>query len=156
MTSITTPLDAPRQDPRTRERTTARLLAVTSLVEGGFGVALLVAPVWVARVLTGVNASPELAAVMRLAGGIALTIAAWCALGRLSETGPPRSRPLDLVPGLVVYNGCAVAVIADALLRGVRAPLLLPALALHAALLVWCIVCLAREHKGRALTRRLD
>src|SRR6476620_4381139 len=66
MTSITTPLAAPRQDPRTRERTTARLLAVTSLVEGGFGVALLVAPVWVARVLAGVNASPELAAVMRL------------------------------------------------------------------------------------------
>jgi hypothetical protein len=156
MTSITTPLDTPRQDPRTRERATAHLLTVTTLVEGGFGVALLVAPVWVARVLAGVNASPELAAVMRVAGGIALTIAAWCALGRLSETGPPRSRPLDLVPGLVVYNGCAVAVIADAVLRGIRAPLLGPALAVHSALLVWCIVCLAREHTARALARRYD
>jgi len=156
MTSITTPLDAPRQDPRTRERATAHLLAVTSVVEGGFGLALLVAPVWVARVLAGVHASPELASVLRVAGGIALTIAAWCALGRLSETGPPRSRPLDLVPGLVVYNGCAVAVIADALLRGVRAPLLGPALAVHSALLVWCIVCLAREHTARALARRYD
>src|SRR5690349_3876542 len=75
MTSITTPLDTPRQDPRTREHGTAHLLAVTSLVEGGFGIALLVAPVWVARVLAGLHASPELAAVMRVAGGIALTIA---------------------------------------------------------------------------------
>lgn len=156
MTSITTRLDTPREDPRTREHSTAHLLSATSVVEGGFGFALLVAPVWVARVLAGLHASPELAAVMRVAGGVALTIAAWCALGRLSESGRPRSRPLDLVPGLVVYNGCAVAVIADALWRGVRAPLLGPALAVHSALLVWCIVCLAREHKGRALARRLD
>ena len=157
MTSITTPLDTPRQDPRTREHGTAHLLTVTSVVEGGFGIALLVAPVWVARVLAGIpHASPELAVVLRVAGGIALTIAAWCALGRLSETGPVRSRPLDLVPGLVIYNGCAVAVIADALLRGVRAPLLGPALAVHAALLVWCIACLVREHSARALARRSD
>ena len=83
----------------------------------------------------GSSASPELAVVLRVAGGVALTIGAWCALGRLSESGKPRSRPLDLVPGLVVYNGCAVAVIADALMRGVHAPLLWPALALHSALL---------------------
>ena len=86
---------------------------------------------------------------MRVAGGIALTIAAWCALGRLSETGPPRSRPLDLVPGLVVYNGCAVAVIADAMIRGVHAPLLWPAWALHSALLVWSVACLALEQEAR-------
>ena len=149
MTSITTPLDAPRQDPRTRERATAHLLAVTSVVEGGFGLALLVAPVWVARVLAGVHASPELASVLRVAGGIALTIAAWCALGRLSETGPPRSRPLDLVPGLVVFTGCAVAVTANAILRGVEAPLLWPAWALYSILLVWSVACLALEREPR-------
>lgn len=150
MTSVTTPLETRREDPRTRERATAHLLTVTTIVESGFGIALLLTPAWVARVLAGIeHASPELSVVMRVAGGIVLTIAAWCALGRLSEGGKPRTRPLDLVPGLVVYNGCAVAVIGDALVRGVRAPLLWPALAVHSALLLWCIACLALEHTER-------
>ena len=115
-----------------------------------FGLALVVAPAWVARVLAGIeHASPELSVVLRVAGGIPLAIGAWCVLGRLSESGRRRSRPLDLVPGLVVYNGCAVAVLADAVISHVRAPLLLPALALHATLLVWCVACLARERTAR-------
>jgi uncharacterized protein YjeT (DUF2065 family) len=147
--SVATSLDTPRQNPRTRERATCHLLAFMSIVQVVLGLALLIVPVWTTRLLAGVNASPELAVVLRVAGGIALTIGAWCALGRLSEDGKPRSRPLDLVPGLVVYNACAVAVIADALMRGIRAPLLWPALGLHLALLLWCIACLTLEHAGR-------
>jgi hypothetical protein len=48
-----------------------------------------------------------------------------------------------------VYYGCTVAILADAIVRGVRAPLLVPAMALHSALLVWCIVCLAVERTVR-------
>jgi hypothetical protein len=92
---------------------------------------------------------PEMAVVLRVAGIGVLLIGAWCALGRLSESGHPRSRPLDLVPGLVVYNGCAAAILADAVLRGSRAPLVWPALVLHAALLICCLACLALEHKSR-------
>jgi len=150
MTSVTTPQETRRQDPRQRERATARLLVATSIVQCTLGLALLLVPASVARLLAGVDPTwPELAVVLRVAGGFALTIGAWCALGRLSESGKPRSRPLDLVPGLVVYNGCAVAVIGDALMRGIRAPLLWPALGLHLALLLWCIGCLALEHAAR-------
>jgi hypothetical protein len=150
MTSVTTPQEARRQDPRKRERTTGDLLALQSIVQIGLGLALLVAPAWVTRLLAGMErTSPELAVVLRIAGLASLTIGGWCLLGRLSESGRPRSRPLDLVPGLVVYNGCAVAVIVDAALRGVHAPLLWPAWALHSALLVWAVVCLALERTTR-------
>jgi hypothetical protein len=90
-----------------------------------------------------------MSAVLRLAGGAALVIALCCGLGLLSESGSRRSRPLDLVPGLVVYYGCAVAILADAIMRGVQAPLLWPAAVVHAALLAWCVVCLAGERSIR-------
>jgi hypothetical protein len=150
MTSVITPLQTRRQDPLARTRSTARLLVVMTVVQLALGVALLIAPAWMAYVLAGrEHTSPETAVVLRVAGGFALAIGFWCALGRLSESGLPRSRPLDLVPGLVVYNGCAVAVMGDAMLRGLHAPLLWPALMLHATLLVWCITCLFRERAAR-------
>jgi hypothetical protein len=150
MTSVARPLQTRRQDPRARVRTTRNLLLVTAVLEGGFGVALLIAPAWVAHLLAGLDrTSPELAAILRVAGGLLIAIGIWCALGRLSESGTSRSRPLDLVPGLVVYNGCAVAVIADGLGRGLHAPLLWPALAVHSVLFVWCVACLARERAVR-------
>jgi len=150
MTSVTTPQETRRQDPRHRERATSHLLVAMSIVQFALGLALLLTPPSVARLLAGVDpTSPELAVVLRIAGLAALTIGAWCVLGRLSESGIPRSRPLDLVPGLVVYNGCAVAVIADATIRGVHAPLLWPAWALHSALLVWSVACLALEQEAR-------
>jgi len=93
--------------------------------------------------------SDEMAAVLRLAGGAVLAIGLCCGLGLLSESGSSRGRPLDLVPGLVVYYGCAVAILADAIMRRVQAPLLWPAMLVHAALLVWCVVCLASERTVR-------
>jgi len=150
MTSVTTPLDTRPLDPRRRERSTAHLLMAMTALQGALGSALLVAPAWVNGLLTGAMKTwPEMAAVLRVAGIGVLAIGAWCAVGRLSENVRRRGRPLDLVPGLVVYNGCAAAVAADALLRGMRAPLLWPALAIHSALLIWCLVCLAREHGTR-------
>jgi len=150
MTSATTPQETRRQNPRQRERATGHLLVVMSIVQFTLGLALLLTPASVARLLADVDpTSPELAVVLRIAGIAALMIGAWCLLGRLSESGLPRSRPLDLVPGLVVYNGCAVAVIADAMIRGIEAPLLWPAWALHSALLVWSVACLALEREAR-------
>jgi hypothetical protein len=151
MTSVSTPQETRRLDPRQRERATGHLLVATSIVQFTLGLALLLTPASVARLLAGIDPTwPELAVVLRVAGLVALTIGAWCVLGRLSETGFPRSRPLDLLPGLVVYNGCAVAVIADAIIRGIHAPLLWPAWALHSALLVWSVACLAIEREGRS------
>lgn len=150
MTSITSPQETRRPDPRRRVRAIIDLLATMSIVQGALGVALLVAPAWTARLLAGMESTtPETAVVLRVAGGVSLVIGAWCALGRLSEHGIPRSRPLDLVPGLVVYTGCAVAVTANAILRGVEAPLLWPAWALYSILLVWSVACLGLEHNAR-------
>jgi hypothetical protein len=148
MASVTTPLESTRQ-PR-RSRSTAHLLAVTSVLELALGVALLIAPRRVGHLLVGAeHTSAEIAVVLRIAAGGLLAIGLACALGRLSESGTPRSRPLDLVPGLVVFYGCAVAILADVILQGVHAPLLWPAWALHSALLVWCVVCLAEERSAR-------
>jgi len=149
MTVVTSPQDTRRQDPRRRVRTIAHLLTTMSIVQSGLGVALLAAPEWTAHMLAGMDASPELAKVLRFGGVFSLAIGAWCMLGRLSEHGIPRSRPLDLVPGLVVYNGCAVAVTANAILRGVEAPLLWPAWTLYSILLVWSVACLALEREAR-------
>ena len=150
MTSVTTPLDTRPQDARQRERATGHLLVAMTAVQAALGVALILAPGWVHHLLTGAARTwPEMAIILRVAGLGVLGIGAWCALGRLSEHGVRRSRPLDLVPGLVVYNGCAAAILGDALLRGARAPLLWPALAVHAALLIWCLVCLALEQNAR-------
>jgi hypothetical protein len=150
MTSVTTPQETRRQDPSRRERTTGALLVAMTALQLVLGAALLVVPAWVNYLIAGApHTSPELAVVLRVASLGVLAIGAWCALGRLSESGRPRSRPLDLVPGLVVYNGCAVAISADALLRGVRAPLLWPAFVLHSALLVWCVASLAVEREAR-------
>jgi Na+-driven multidrug efflux pump len=136
--------------PLRRSQSTANLLAVATLLELAFGTVLLVAPTWMAHMLTGAeHTSAETAVVLRNAAAGVLAIGLTCALGRLSESGMPRSRPLDLVPGLFVYYGCAVAVLADALMRRVQAPLLWPAMALHSALLVWCIICLAAERTLR-------
>jgi len=130
------------------------LLVVMTVLQLALGAALLIAPEWVNHLLTGApHTSPELAAILRVSAGGVLFIGAWCALGRLSESGHPRSRPLDLVPGLVVYNGCAVAILGDALYRGVHAPLLWPAFAVHLALFAWCVADLALERKARELAR---
>ena len=110
MTSVTGSPQTRRLDPRRRVRTIGDLLVTTSIVQSALGIALLVAPAWTGRHLAGIVSSPELARILRVAGGASLVIGVWCMLGRLSESGLPRSRPLDLVPGLVVYNGCAVAV----------------------------------------------
>ena len=150
MTSITSPRETRRPDPRRRVRVIGDLLATMSIVQCALGLALLVAPAWIARLLAGMDpTTPETAVVLRVAGGFSLVIGAWCGLGRLSEHGIPRSRPLDLVPGLVVFTGCAVAVTANAILRGVEAPLLWPAWALYSILLVWSVACLALEREPR-------
>ena len=150
MTSVTSSQQTRRLDPRRRVRTIGDLLVTTSIVQSALGIALLVAPAWTARHLAGIVSSPELARILRVAGGASLAIGVWCMLGRLSESGLPRSRPLDLVPGLVVYNGCAVAVIANALMRGVHAPLLWLGWTLHSVLLVWSVACLALEREARS------
>jgi hypothetical protein len=117
------------------------LLMVTALVETPIGLMLLVSPALVVAFLLGVPLdAPAALIVGRIAGVALLSLSVACWLAR--DDGPSRTRR-GLVAAMLLYNSVAFAVLAHA---GVVARLVgvltWPAIALHAALAVWCIVCL--------------
>jgi hypothetical protein len=118
-----------------------QLLIVTALVETATGLMLLVSPPLVAAFLLGASLdAPAALVVARIAGAGLLSLGCACWLAR--NDGPNRAVP-GLVAAMLLYNSVAVAVLtnagAGARLVGV---LTWPAVALHAALAVWCIACL--------------
>jgi hypothetical protein len=129
---------------------TGDLLLTMAIIESSLGAALIMAPSITAHAISGaVQSSPTEAPIIRIAGAALFAIGVCCFLGRLTEGRGVRGRPFDLVPGLAVFTACAVAVLTDALMRDVRAPLLWPVMIIHSALLVWCVAVLAGEHAGR-------
>jgi hypothetical protein len=128
-----------------------KLLIVTALVETATGLMLLVMPQLVVALLLGASLdSPAAFVVARMAGAALLSMGCACWLGR--NDSPNRAVP-GLVAAMLLYNGVAVAVLANA---GAGARLVgvltWPAIALHAALAVWCIACLRSGR--RVWTRR--
>src|SRR3954467_5233671 len=128
-----------------------KLLVVTALVETATGVMLLVSPPLVVALLLGAPLdAPAALVVARIAGAALLSFGCACWLAR--NDGPNRAVP-GLLVAMLLYNGVAVAVLANAgagtRLVGV---LTWPAIALHAALAVWCIACLRSGQ--RVSTRR--
>ena len=116
---------------------------VTALAEAGVGLTLLLSPPFVARLLLGVSLdAPAALIVGRIAGAALLSLGAACWLAR--DDGPSRARR-GLIAAMLLYNSAAAAVLANAG-AGVRlvGVLMWPAVALHAALAVWCIVCLRK------------
>jgi len=123
--------------------------STAELIESSLGAALLILPSLTAQAISGAApTSPTEGPVIRIAGAALFAIGICCFLGRLAE-GSVRRHPFDLVPGLAVFNACAVAVLTDALMRDLHAPLLWPAMIIHSALLVWCVAVLAGEHSTR-------
>jgi hypothetical protein len=126
---------------------TKQLLIVTALAETGIGALLLFAPAIVARLLLGAGLDGHAAGIVaRLAGAALLSLGGACWLAREDRS----SRALrGLVAAMLLYNSAAIAVLffagAGLNLAGV---LLWPAAVLHAALAVWCIICL----RSRPLT----
>jgi hypothetical protein len=117
------------------------LLIVTASVETAAGVMLLVSPTLVVAVLLGASLdAPAAAVVARMAGAAVLSLGCACWLAR---TDGPNPSVRGLVAAMLLYNSVAVAVLAyagaGARLVGI---LTWPAVALHAALAVWCIACL--------------
>ena len=120
---------------------TRHLLVVTAFAEAGVGLTLLLSPPLVARVLLGVSLeTPAALIVGRIAGAALLSLGAACWLAREHEPGRARH---GLVAAMLLYNSAAGAVLAHAA-AGVKLAgvLMWPAVALHAALAVWCIACL--------------
>ena len=128
-----------------------QLLIVTALAETATGLMLLVTPQPVIAFLLGASLdAPAALVVARMAGAALLSLGGACWLAR--NDGPNRA-VLGLVVAMLLYNIVAVAVLANAAagerLVGV---LTWPAVALHAALAVWCIACLRSGR--RVWTRR--
>src|SRR3954464_4750937 len=128
-----------------------KLLVVTALVETATGVMLLVSPPLVVALLLGASLdAPAALAVARIAGAALLSFGCACWLAR--HDGSPRAVH-GLIAAMLLYNSVAVAVLASA---GAGARLVgvltWPAVAVHAALAVWCIACLRTGR--RVWTRR--
>ena len=117
------------------------LLIVTALVEMPIGFMLLLSPGLVVPFLLGTSlGAPAALVVARIAGAALLSLGGACWLAR--DDGPSRAGR-GLVAAMLLYNGTAAAVLANAgagmTLGGV---LMWPAVALHAVLAVWCVASL--------------
>jgi hypothetical protein len=118
----------------------AFLLIATAFVEVGAGLSLLVAPSVCLALLLGVSATtPEGVLVCRVLGAalLALGVTSWLARG--DKRCPAQ---LGLLTGLLIYNGAAAGLLGYAgAVVGLRGMVLWPAVVLHTALAVWCVLC---------------
>ena len=114
------------------------LLIVTAVVETATGVTLLLSPLLVTQLLLGAPLDePAALVVARITGSALLALGVACWLAR--EDGASRAGRA-LLAAVLVYNVAAVAVLAHAGAGAKLAGILLwPAVALHAALAVWCV-----------------
>jgi hypothetical protein len=126
----------------------APLLIVTAFVEAGAGLLLLSLPAVPLGLLLGAGeAPPEATFVARVAGAALLAIGVSCWLGRRDERGPAQ---LGLIVGVLLYDVAAAVLLAYAgVFLRMSGVALWPAVVLHSALAVWCVVCLRAEpHEG--------
>jgi len=113
------------------------LLTITAAIEAGAGLALLVSPSAMARVLLGSSLETRVALVVaRMAGAALLALGISCWMAR--DDGQSRAAR-GVIAAMLVYNAAVVALLADARLRsGLSGMGLWPAVILHSALAVWC------------------
>jgi hypothetical protein len=138
-------LDGTRQEILLMRR--APLLFVTGLVEVGTGLFLLFLPALPLALLLGVSpAAPEALLVSRVAGAalLAIGVASWLARG---DGGGPAQ--LGVLSGVLIYDLAAAVLLAYAgLVLGLVGIALWPAVVIHAALAVWCVVCFRVKPRG--------
>jgi len=117
------------------------LFIVTAIIEGGTGLALGLSPSTPVAILIGASLdSPAGLPVARIAGAALFSLAVACWPAR--DDGQSRAAR-GLVTALLLYNVAAVGVFVYAStgleMTGIG---LWPAVLLHTALAVWCLVCL--------------
>ncbi len=120
-----------------------RFLTLTAIIEAATGLALIAVPAIVVRLLLGAEISGASIPLGRVAGAalLALGVACWLACDdRQSRTAR------GLVVAMLIYNIVATTVLAFAGIGlGLDGVALWPAVVLHAAMAVWCVVCLRRS-----------
>ncbi len=121
-----------------------RLLKLTAIIEAGAGLALMVVPAVVVRLLPGSRLDTSAAVTLgRVAGAALCALGLACWLAR--DDGQSRAAR-GLVAAMLLYNVATVAVLAFAGIGfGLHGMALWPAVILHAAMAVWCIACLRRS-----------
>jgi hypothetical protein len=117
------------------------LLILTAVGEAGIGLLLLISPALLQALILGVDqVSPESTCFGRIAGAALLAFGVACWAGR---SDPDRRRQRILLLGVLIYDLGATAILAHAgWFMGLAGNALWPAVGLHAALAVWCVVCL--------------
>jgi hypothetical protein len=123
-----------------------RLLVASAIIELGVGVALLIWPSQTVSLLLGSSAVPPYLTVVRVVGAVLFTLGAADGLGsRREKSGAARG--LALV--MTFYNFCTAAGLAFA---GITWPpgggILWPAVLLHAAMGVWCVLSLRSARRA--------
>ena len=112
------------------------LFALTAVIEAVTGLALIVAPEFVVRLLLGAELAGPGVPLGRLAGAALLTLGIACGLAR-NDAVSPAARAL--LAAMLFYNVAAACVLGSAGLQGPTASARLwPAVGLHAILAVWC------------------
>jgi hypothetical protein len=125
----------------------ANLLIVTALGEAGTGLLLLAWPPVLLALLLGVDqASPETTCCARVAGAALLAIGVACWIGRSDAHSFAQ---FGLLIGVLIYDVAAAVILAYAgLYLSLAGIALWPAVVLHAALAVWCGLCLWDGPRG--------
>jgi cytochrome c biogenesis protein CcdA len=117
------------------------LFVTTAVIEAGAGLALLCLPSAAAKILLGTPLQePSACTVARVGGAglIALGVACW-----LARSDAESSAGRGLITAMVVYNLGVALILAAAGLRSQPVGIVLwPAVVLHTAMTVWCIVSL--------------
>ena len=120
------------------------LLTVTAAIELGAGLVMVVLPALAAASLFGSELSTPVALVMaRMAGvaPLALGVACW-----LARTNGQSRAARGLAGAMGVYNAGVVALLVYAAMGlGLSGILLWPAVLLHAAMTLWCVMCLRQK-----------
>jgi hypothetical protein len=123
-----------------------RLLTLTAIIEAATGLALIAMPFVVVRLLLGAEISGAALPLGRVAGValLALGVACW-----LASNDTPSSAARGLVSAMLLYNIGATLILGAAGIRSQPVGIAFwPAVILHAAMAVWCVVCLWRSPRN--------
>ena len=120
------------------------LLLVTAVLEAGIGIALVALPSAVAQVLLGAPLeAPAALTVARVAGAALLALGVACCLAVFD---PQTRAARGVISAMVLYNLGAAIILGAAGIRSDKTGIgLWPAVILHVALVVWCVMNLVAQ-----------